>query len=426
MSSDIIKIKPNELRSLIGLNVMSNGKHNELIIGAPGDGKTSSLFDYSKVNNRALYYVNCPKCSKEKLEPIPVRNPNGSNDEDFLKLYLPEIARFSNANPNGMIIMDELGASSVAQQCILLSLIQERKGWGYDISKDISIFALSNDTDCLGNRGFISAMSDRFSILLLNFTYSDISEMFLLDFKYDSLDDMISNNDSSNNTIREISESRQKNLIIVDNVMKSYPKFINNYRNTELLNSVDLNIVRSYLSNRTLTKVVDVLDSYDKAVSDPELCKKYKVNLNSYWQLIAGIAGEEFTSAILKLKLESKLNILNFEPDKWNGEFESIKMYVDDTYSRNYLITQQMIYLNSNLSRVNIENTIKLINYICNYNHLYGDYIGENSYNYRFAKKIVELNTNSKILKNKLSVKEIQDMFDIYRLGSTEEKMMLV
>jgi MoxR-like ATPase len=424
-SIDFMYVKLSDLRPLMVQAIMSRGKINLAIFGMPGVGKTTvSDIIHSDFNIPALF-INVPKTLKEHFEPVLIWNPT----EQVLKTVLPEIAQFSEKNPEGMIVFDEIGASSTEQQKILLSLIQERRGLGYEISKKLSIFALGNDDDCLGNKQLITAMNDRFSIVMLKVNYiTDISEMFLLDFQYNSLEKMLSSDISRNS----LSEGRRNNLIIVDDVMKSSPKFLDRFGNIELANSDDKKIARSYLSCRSLTNIVNVLDEYDRVASGNYTDPLYKgiekeAIIEMYWKIIAGFGGEDFAEAIAYRKLESKLNILNFNPNNWDGKIDSIIEYVDDTYKRNYLITQQMIYLNSNINKDNIYKTIKLINYLVNYNHIYGDYTGENSYNYRFAKKLVELALSKKNKDCKLiNLKELQEQFDIYRLSnSIEEKQML-
>jgi len=156
------------------------------IAGAPGIGKTQSMYAIAKELNMNIIQISLPELATEELSGLPEfveakhmdpYSTTGMIGSQSTTWTVPQIIENSNrlaaeAGKDGCILfLDDLHRISMAVAPYLYGLLGERKLGSYKLDKRVAIMAAMNDSEEAGFSGIDSPIKDRIGILPIKFDF---------------------------------------------------------------------------------------------------------------------------------------------------------------------------------------------------------------------------------------------------------------
>jgi len=163
------------------------------VAGAPGIGKTQSMYAIAKELGMKVVQVSIPEVSTEELSGIPSfidakymdqYSVTGTTDSQATKWSVPQIIETANRlateeGSNGCILfIDDLHRVNMAVAPYLYGLLGERKLGSFKLSHKVAIMGAMNDSDEAGFSGIDSPIKDRLGILPVPFDFNYWYENF--------------------------------------------------------------------------------------------------------------------------------------------------------------------------------------------------------------------------------------------------------
>jgi len=156
------------------------------IAGAPGIGKTQTMYKIAKDLNMNIVQVSIPEVSTENLSGIPdfidavhmdAYSVTGTTNSQATKWSVPQIIETVNrlaAEPDKagcILFIDDLHRVNMAVAPYLYGLLGERKLGSYKLDGKVAIMGAMNDSDEAGFSGIDSPIKDRIGILPVPFDF---------------------------------------------------------------------------------------------------------------------------------------------------------------------------------------------------------------------------------------------------------------
>ena len=156
------------------------------IAGAPGIGKTQSMYQIAKDLNMNLFQVSIPEVSTENLSGIPdfmeachmdQYSTTKTTNSLATKWSVPQIIETVNrlATEEGksgcILFIDDLHRVNMAVAPYLYGLLGERKLGAFKLDSKVAIMGAMNDSDEAGFSGIDSPIKDRIGILPVPFDF---------------------------------------------------------------------------------------------------------------------------------------------------------------------------------------------------------------------------------------------------------------
>lgn len=163
------------------------------IAGAPGIGKTATMYKIAKDLNMNIMQISIPEISTENLSGIPdfidahhmdKYSVTGTPQSQSTKWSVPQIVETANRlatepDKNGCILfIDDLHRVNMAVAPYLYGLLGERKLGSYVLDPKVAIMSAMNDSDEAGFSGVDSPIKDRMGILPVPFDFEYWYENF--------------------------------------------------------------------------------------------------------------------------------------------------------------------------------------------------------------------------------------------------------
>jgi DNA polymerase III delta prime subunit len=163
------------------------------IAGAPGIGKTQTMYKIAKDLNMHIMQVSIHEISTENLSGIPdfmdathmdAYSVTNTKDSQATKWSVPQIIETvnrlaSDKDKDGCILfIDDLHRVNMAVAPYLYGLLGERKLGSYRLDQRVAIMGAMNDSDEAGFSGIDSPIKDRLGILPVPFDFEYWFENF--------------------------------------------------------------------------------------------------------------------------------------------------------------------------------------------------------------------------------------------------------
>lgn len=263
------------------------------IAGAPGIGKTHTMYQLAKDLNMNIIQVSLPELATEELSGLPnfvdahymdKYSTTGATNSQATVWTVPQIIENANrlANSEGVsgciLFLDDLHRVNMAVAPYLYGLLGERKLGSYKLDSKVAIMGAMNDSDEAGFSGIDSPIKDRIGILPVPF-----------DFEY------------------WFKSFGSKLHFYISSFLRSHPTYVQEDEST---------MIEQFGTPRSWTHLANEFDLYDRQfiIDNTTFIAKQKVSTSAANELAKHIAYVEAVDFTAKVKAREAIDIGALKP----------------------------------------------------------------------------------------------------------------